>query len=193
MNLTEKKKLVFCSLDLIESLGWENFSIRDLSKKSKLSYEKVKNYFENKNQVLVEFIKIIDKEVESQIDFEDISSSSTKDILFELIMLRLESMEKFKNALKNIFFSLNKNPKLLKILSKNISNTLDFYLELGKAYDNSLFDIPKKGIFFLIYSYVFKVWLDDVSSDNSKTMAELDKILSLAEKTSNKTKMIFPF
>ena len=42
-------------------------------------------------------------------------------------------------------------------------------------------DFIKVNIIFIIYSYVFKVWLDDQSSEMSKTMVELDKWLSKAE------------
>ena len=57
-----------------------------------------------------------------------------------------------------------------------------------KAYDNSFFDIFKKKSIFLIYSYIFKVWLDDDSEELSKTMSELDKVLSISEKIANKLK-----
>ena len=97
-------------------------------------------------------------------------------------------MQPYKSSLKTIIFSLRKRPSMLKSISENVSSSLDFYLELTKAYDNSFFDIFKKKSIFLIYSYIFKVWLDDDSEELSKTMSELDKVLSISEKIANKLK-----
>jgi hypothetical protein len=70
---------------------------------------------------------------------------------------------------------------------------MDFYLEYSNAYDESIFDTVKKKSLFLIYSYCFKVWLDDDSKELSKTMSELDRLLNYAEKFSKKAKDLFLF
>ena len=70
---------------------------------------------------------------------------------------------------------------------------MDFYLEYSNAYDESIFDPVKKKSLFLIYSYCFKVWLEDDSKELSKTMSELDRLLNYAEKFSKKAKDLFLF
>ena len=125
---------------------------------------------------------MIDYKVEHNIDVEEMKSTSKKDNLFELIMLRLEAMQSYKVALKNILSSAKEKPIILKRLSKNIINSLDFYLELSSYYDDTFVDFLKKNAIFLIYSLTFRVWLNDESDDLSKTMAELDKLLSMADK-----------
>ena len=131
---------------------------------------------------------MIDLRVEKDFDFKSLEDSSTKDNLFELIMLRLDYMQPYKNSLKKIIVSISKSPSMLKSVSENVSDSLDFYLELTKAYDNSYFDLFKKKTILLIYSYIFKVWLDDNSEELSRTMSELDKVLSLSEKVANRIK-----
>ena len=129
---------------------------------------------------------MIDYKVESNIDVEEMKSTSNKDNLFELIMLRLEAMQTYKVALKNILSSAKEQPIILKKLSKNIINSLDFYLELSSYYDDTPVDFLKKNAIFFIYSLTFRVWLNDESDDLSKTMAELDKFLSMADKANEK-------
>ena len=124
---------------------------------------------------------MIDYRVESNIDFEEMKNTSNKDNLFELIMLRLEAMQNYKVALKNILFSAKEKPVILKRLSKNIVKSLDLYLELSSYYDDTPLDFFKKNAIFFIYSLTFRVWLTDESNDLSKTMAELDKLLSMAD------------
>ena len=131
---------------------------------------------------------MIDFKVEKEFDFQDLHDSSTKDNLFELIMLRLEYMQPYKDALKSIIFSIKKQPGMLKSVSNNVLDSLDFYLELTKAYDKSFFDLFKKKSILLIYSYIFKIWLDDKTEELSKTMSELDKLLTFSERLANNIK-----
>ena len=71
-------------------------------------------------------------------------------------------------------------------------NSLDFYLELTSCYENTPIDFLKKNTLFFIYSITFKTWLTDKSDDLASTMAELDKLLSISEKTEKKIKEFFP-
>ena len=166
--------------------GWTKFSLLQFSKTEKISIQDLKTFFRNKDHILERFSKMIDHKVESNIDVEEMKSTSNKDNLFELIMLRLEAMQTYKVALKNILSSAKEQPIILKKLSKNIINSLDFYLELSSYYDDTPVDFLKKNAIFFIYSLTFRVWLNDESDDLSKTMAELDKFLSMADKANER-------
>ncbi len=189
MNSQDKKfKLIDTSFKMIEKSGWENFTFKKLAYKANVDINKITQLLKSKKNLLKEFSKMIDAKVEKEFDFSGLKDSSTKDNLFELIMLRLENMEPYKKSLKNIIFSIKSDPTILKVISKNVFNSLDFYLELTKAYENSFFDLFKKKSILLIYSYIFKVWLEDDSKELSKTMSELDKLLSVSERLANKFK-----
>ena len=166
--------------------GWTKFSLLQFSKTQKISIQDLKTFFRNKDHILERFSKMIDHKVESNIDIEEMKSTSNKDNLFELIMLRLEAMQTYKVALRNILSSAKEQPIILKKLSKNIINSLDFYLELSSYYDDTPVDFLKKNAIFFIYSLTFRVWLNDESDDLSKTMAELDNFLSMADKANEK-------
>jgi hypothetical protein len=166
--------------------GWTKFSLIQFSKTQKISIKDLKIFFRNKDHILERFSKMIDFKVESNIDIEEMKSTSKKDNLFELIMLRLEVMQTYKVALRNILSSAKEQPIILKKLSKNIINSLDFYLELSLYYDDTPVDFLKKNAIFIVYSLTFRVWLNDESDDLSKTMAELDKFLSMADKANER-------
>lgn len=166
--------------------GWIKFSLLQFSKTQKISIKDLKIFFRNKDHILERFSKMIDFKVESNIDIEEMKSTSKKDNLFELIMLRLEVMQTYKVALRNILSSAKEQPIILKKLSKNIINSLDFYLELSLYYDDTPVDFLKKNAIFIVYSLTFRVWLNDESDDLSKTMAELDKFLSMADKANER-------
>ncbi len=184
--------LVKKGFQLIQEIGWEEFSFEKMSKILKISDDELKKIFRCKNSILSKFSIMIDNYVEAKISINDFKDSSTKDILFELIMLRFDEMEDYKDALKDILQNTKKNPLLLSIISNNLLHTMDFYLELSNAYKSSPFDFYKKNFLLLIYSLSFKTWLEDNTEDLSKTMAELDKLLSMAQSFQNNIKNFLP-
>ena len=192
MNNLSKFKIIEESFLFIEKIGWEEFSIEKFAEKYKYKISEVKNLIGNKNDLLIEFSKMIDEKVELNIDLEEFENSNVKDNIFELIMMRFDAMTPFKSGLKKIIKEI-KNPIILKDISQNILASMDFYLEFSNAYDDSIFDIIKKKSLFLIYSFCFKAWLNDDSKELSKTMSELDRLLNYAENFSKKAKDFLSF
>lgn len=186
-NINEKK-LINKGFALIKEIGWNNFDIKTLSKKEKISEEEINFFFSCKYSLIERFTKMIDSEVESNLSFDEMKESSVKDNLFEVIMLRFDVMEPYKIALSKLIKSATKNPALFSVISKNVINSMDFYLEISNSYKGLTIDLFKKNFLFIIYSYTFKIWLEDNSDDLSKTMAALDKSLSIADNLQKKAK-----
>ena len=194
MKSSDKKfNLVKSSFNIIEKSGWTSFSLQKLSDTEKISINEIKLFFKSEITVLDEFSKMIDIKVEKSFDYEELTKTSVKDNLFELIMLRLEFMQPYRNALKNIKNSFKSDPPVAKSVAKNVMNSLDFYLELTNAFNDSFLDIFKKKSIFLIYSYIFMIWLEDDSDELSKTMSELDRLLTFSEKIALDFKTYTPF
>ena len=194
MKSSDKKfNLVKSSFNIIEKSGWTSFSLQKLSDTEKVPINEIKLFFKSEITILDEFSKMIDIKVEKSFDYAELTKTSVKDNLFELIMLRLEFMQPYRNALKNIKNSFKSDPLVAKSVAKNVMNSLDFYLELTNAYNDSFLDIFKKKSIFLIYSYIFMIWLEDDSDELSKTMSELDKLLTFSEKIALDFKTYTPF
>ena len=194
MKSSDKKfNLVKSSFKIIEESGWKSFSLQKLSYAEKIPINEIKIFFKSEITILDEFSKMIDIKVEKSFDYEELTNTSVKDNLFELIMLRLEYMQPYRNALKSIKSSFKSDPLVAKSVAKNVMNSLDFYLELTNAYNDSFLDIFKKKSIFLIYSYIFMIWLEDDSDELSKTMSELDKLLTFSEKIALDFKTYTPF
>ena len=194
MKSSDKKfNLVKSSFNIIEKSGWTSFSLQKLSDTEKVPINEIKFFFKSEITILDEFSKMIDIKVEKSFDYAELTKTSVKDNLFELIMLRLEFMQPYRNALKNIKNSFKSDPLVAKSVAKNVMNSLDFYLELTNAFNDSFLDIFKKKSIFLIYSYIFMIWLEDDSDELSKTMSELDKLLTFSEKIALDFKTYTPF
>lgn len=177
----KKEKLIILGFKLIEKKGWSYFSLKSLAKENKSDLESIKIFFKNKSQFLKSFSEMIDNKVLANIDKDEFNKNSIKDNLFELIMLRFENLNPYKTGLKILLSDLKKSPVELKKIMKKVLDSMDLFLEIANVKNNYLMDFIKVNIIFIIYSYVFNVWLDDQSSEMSKTMVELDKWLSKAE------------
>ena len=187
-----EKNYIKKGFDLINDIGWDKFSIEKLSTIENIPVRDLKVFFKCKYSIVDKFSKMIDINIESKLRLEDFKDSSKKDILFELIMMRFDEMEEFKGSLSKILDVSKKQPLLASIITKNVMNTMDFFLELSNSYSNYAFDVLKKNFLFLIYSITFKTWLSDNTEDLSKTMAELDKLLSTAENVQQKVSSFLP-
>ena len=187
-----EKNYIKKGFDLINDIGWDKFSIEKLSTKENIPVRDLKVFFKCKYSIVDKFSRMIDKNIESKLRLEDFKDSSKKDILFELIMMRFDEMEEFKGSLSKILDVSKQKPLLASIITKNVMNTMDFFLELSNSYNNYAFDILKKNFLFFIYSITFKTWLSDDTEDLSKTMAELDKLLSTAENFQQKVSSFLP-
>ena len=192
MNKLSKFKIIEESFFFIEKIGWEEFSMERFAAENKYKTSEIKKLISNKNDLLIEFSKMIDEKVELNIDIEEFENSDVKDNIFELIMMRFDALTPYKGGLKKIIYEI-KSPIILKEISQNILVSMDFYLEFSNAYDDTIFDVIKKKSLFLIYSYCFKAWLNDDSKELSKTMSELDRLLNYAEKFSKKAKDFLSF
>ena len=102
-------------------------------------------------------------------------------------------LQPLSTKFKSIKSSFKSDPLVAKSVAKNVMNSLDFYLELTNAFNDSFLDIFKKKSIFLIYSYIFMIWLEDDSDELSKTMSELDKLLTFSEKIAIDFKTYTPF
>jgi len=187
-----ENKYIKKGFDLINDIGWEKFSLEKLSTKEKIPINDLKVFFKCKNSIVDKFSRMIDKKIESKLRIDDFKDSSKKDILFELIMMRFDEMEGYKGSLVKILDVSKNKPLLISIITKNVMNTMDFFLELSNSYNNYAFDFLKKNFLFFIYSITFKTWLSDDTEDLSKTMAELDKLLSTAENFQQKVSSFLP-
>lgn len=193
MNLFDKKfNLINKAFKIIEKIGWESFSFHKLAEEEKISVLDVNKVLKTKTILLREFSLMIDSGVEKNFDLKDLENSSTKDNLFELIMLRLELMTPYKKALYNIIDAFKNDLSAYKTVSCTIHSSLDFYLELTNSYDGSFLDGLKKNTLLIIYARTFMTWMNDNSDEMTKTMSELDKMLSFSERALKSFKDYFP-
>ena len=106
-----------------------------------------------------------------------------RDRLFEAIMIRLDVLQRHKEAVSNILdATVPENPKAVVAGLCGLRRSMTQILDLcGDSTRGLCGPIKVKGL-SLIYLTTLRVWLEDDSADLGKTMAVLDKSLARAER-----------
>ena len=173
-----EKKIAQQTLSILKKKSWNIFSLEQVLKSVKVKKTNIKTKFD--------LLKLISKYVDYLLinNTKSLENSSTKDMLFEVIMARFDILEENRKAFLEIYKILKKNPQQFIKLFPTFLESIIITAELAKYNVNGLKGtIRLKGL-MLIYFITFFQWMDEKDSSLEKTMTALDKNLDQAEKLS---------
>ena len=87
---------------------------------------------------------------------------SSKDRIFEGIILRLDYLLEYKNLVIKIYLESQKNPKYFLTINKYLTKYFKNYLKSPLEYTTA----------YAIYVYAFNIWIED-TNEMDKTMAAI--------------------
>ena len=176
--IESEKKIAQQTLNILKKKSWNAFTLEQVLKSVKVKKTNIKTKFD--------LLKLISKYVDYLLinNTKSLENSSTKDMLFEVLMARFDILEENRKAFLEIYKILKKNPQQLIKLLPTFLESMIITAELSKYKVNGLKGtIRLKGL-MLIYFITFFQWVDDKESSLEKTMTALDKNLDQAEKLS---------
>lgn len=176
-----REKVVKAALKLAKTKGWEQTSMADIAKQSKLSIKDLHEHFIDRSDILCAYGRMIDKRVIEAIGDPD-ESLSAKDRLFDALMERFDVINEDREAVCSILESLCHDPKQALISMPHLGHSMSWMLEISgietSGYKGALKILALTGI----YLKALKSWKADDTEDMAKTMATLDNALSRAER-----------
>ena len=173
-----EKKIAQQTLNILMKKSWNTFSLVQVLKNVKVK----KTYIKTKFDLLKPISKYVDYLLIN--NTKSLENSSTKDMLFEVLMARFDILEANRKAFLEIYKILKKNPQQFIKLIPIFLESMIITAELSKYKVNGLKGtIRLKGL-MLIYFITFFQWMDDKNFSLEKTMTALDKNLDQAEKFS---------
>ena len=174
-------KIVDALMRLAAERRFEDISVRDISKAAGVSLADFRDAFPSKGAVLGGFTRRIDRIVLAQDDGE-LSEESSRERLFDVLMRRLEAMTPYRAGLREVAAWLRREPTAALAMNQVAMNSMRFMLEAaGIEAEGASGAIKLQGL-TLAWGRVFQVWLDDDEPTLSKTMAELDRVLTRGER-----------
>lgn len=157
----------------------ENISLKKISIKKILNSEKnIK--FSNKNDLIININRYFDYLLKKNLI--NIENSSSKDMLFEVYMARLDILNLHRKSVLNIIENLFTQPKLLITLLPSIVQSIILIATISNIDVNGLKGIAKIKVLFILYLFIIFSWRNDKSASLEKTMTTLDKYLNNIEK-----------
>ncbi len=165
------------TLILLETQSWNRISL------SKVLGNKRYANINNKNDLLININRYFDYLLKENLI--SLEKSSTKDMLFEVLMARLDILNIHRKSIKSLLNYFLSNPhKFIKLLPSFIESIILI---------SNLSNIDVKGIqgaakiksIFILYVLTIYTWNKDETESLDKTMTTLDKYLNNIDRLFN--------
>ena len=171
-----ERKIAEITLKKLANKSWSKLSLDDVLTKS----IKKKKIINTKNDLLKNLNRYVDSILIEKTKY--LENSTTKDMLFEVLMTRFDVLQENRISFINIYNALKKSPKNILNLFPSFLESMIVTAELANFNVNGFKgSIRLKGI-LIIYLITFYIWLEDNTLSLEKTMNALDKNLDQAEK-----------
>jgi AcrR family transcriptional regulator len=174
-------KIVDALMELAAETRFEDISIRDICKAAGASLADFRDSFPSKGAVLAGFSRRIDRAVLTQ-DNGELADESPRERLFDVLMRRLEAMAPYREGLREVAAWLRREPIAALAMNQVVMASMRFMLEAAGIEAEGASGAAKLQGLALAWARVIQVWLDDEEPALSKTMAELDRVLTRGER-----------
>ena len=166
-------KVALKTLLLIETKNWRKLKFENIIENKK------DEIFKNKKDLLININRYFDYLLKS--NASNIEQSSEKDMLFEIIMVRLDILNIHRKAIKNLVKYFISHPQNFIFLIPSFFESIILFASISNINIEGVKGAAKiKGI-FIIYFLSIMTWYYDESSSLEKTMTTLDKYLNQYE------------
>ena len=161
------------TLKILTKKSWSNLSIKEIKLKSKVKL--FSNLIKNKQELLNNINSYFDYNL--ILNSKKIENSNSKDMIFEILMMRYDVLQDNRKAVLSIFKSFRNNPKELVCMLPKLLTSIEMMLNCVKISSKSIVGkIKIKGV-LIIYLTTFLVWTNDETESLEKTMTFLDNSL----------------
>ena len=173
-------KIIDALMELAAETRFEDISIRDICKAADVSLADFRDAFPSKGAVLAGFSRRIDRAVLAQ-DTGELADESPRERLFDVLMRRLEAMAPYREGVRETIAWLRRTPAAALAMNQAAMNSMRFMLEAAGIEAHGAAGAVKLQGLALAWGRVLHVWLNDEDPALSKTMAELDRVLTRGE------------
>ena len=179
-----REKAIHAALTLAARDGWGSVSLETIARHAKISLPALREQFEDRNDILAAYGRIVDRKTIENIGAPD-ESASHRDRLFDILMERLDILNEDRAALTSILESFRCDPKQAIISLPYLSRSMSRMLEAADIETSGIRGAAHVMALTAVYLVTLKTWREDESPDMGKTMAALDRNLGRAEQVAS--------
>ncbi|HYL48132.1 MAG TPA: hypothetical protein VET84_02090 [Stellaceae bacterium] len=171
-------RVVEAALELAASQGWRQTTLTEVARAAGLSLADLHARLCSRGAILAACVRYFDQIALAGPPAD--KDEKPKDRLFDLLMRRFEALKPHRKAVRSMAWDSIGDPAALLAL-KRLLGSMGWMLEAAGVPTAGIAGLARRRILLLAYMSVLVVFVRDDSSDLGKTMAALDRRLSLIE------------
>ena len=170
-NNMNKDKITLAkkTLKLLETQSWEEIKFSSIISNSK------NKIIKNKSEALINTNLYFDFLLKKNLS--NLEKSSKKDMIFEVIMARLDILNAHRRSIENVIKYLQYNPQEFLKLLPTLIETIILMATLSNIKVNNLKGVINIKGLFVLYILIIFTWRKDTTQGLEKTMTTLDNYL----------------
>ncbi len=165
------------TLKFLEENSWSKIQL------SKIINKKENDFIKNNNELLINLNKYFDFLLKENL--ASIEKSSTKDMLFEVIMARLDIINNHRKSIKKLLNYFISRPHELIYFIPTFIESIILIATLSNIDITGIKGIPKVKLILILYLLITYTWMKDETESLEKTMTTLDNYLNYIDKFLN--------
>tara|TARA_Y100001960_G_C14637935_1_gene809253 strand:+ start:419 stop:979 length:561 start_codon:yes stop_codon:yes gene_type:complete len=174
-----RAKIAQYTLKVLEKKEWESISIEYINKKLKLKKNNISKIIKNKNDLLTNINNFFNDSMIKKINY--IEKSSSKDMIFEIFMLRYDLLNEYRKSILKIFKIFKKQPNIFIFMIPSFIKSIEIIAKSSNLETKGYLGTLKIKGLLIIYFSTFLIWVKDESKSLDKTMTGLDNYLNKIE------------
>jgi AcrR family transcriptional regulator len=174
---SHKNAIIAAALRLAEQNKWREVTLLAIAGEAGLTLLALKELFADKSAIVAAFSQAVDDEVLSRANRPQ-AGEAARDVLFEVVMTRLDALGPYKPAIRSIAAGSSFDPAHIRPLLVS----QQWMLEAAGVSTGGLEGAAKVLGLASVYASVFRVWLEDDDPGLARTMAALDRRLRRGER-----------
>jgi ubiquinone biosynthesis protein COQ9 len=176
------QKVLAAAFEAIAARGWAGFEIAAAARTAGLPLPEVRRRFPRRMAVLVKLGRLADAHALGALDEARPEGEAVRDLLFEMLMRRIDVLQRYRAGVIAILRALPFDPPLAAFLTAAHLNSMSWLLAAaGVSTRGPLGRLRCKGL-LAVWLWTLRTWARDESPDLSATMAALDDALRRAER-----------
>lgn len=178
----DSRQVVVEALKLTQERGWHGFGFADLAAEIGVPLSVLYDLFLDKEDLLVELGRMIDRQVLANIGGGDADESlRPRERLFDVMMERFDVLNEYRGGVVALLNAAKRDPKLAVMAMPHIARSMGWMMEIAGVDAQGLSGAVKVAGLSVIYLNGLRIWVDDDTTDMAKVMAALDSGLEKAE------------
>lgn len=180
--MAERQAVLDAFLKLLAEKGWQGFALRDVADAAGVGLADLYADFPSRQALLGAFVADIDRRVLAGTAPSLDPDETVRDRLFDVLMRRYDLLRPHKQAVAALVEGLARDPVAALAMSRPLGRSMAAMLEAAGVSADGWRGALRRNALAAMHMAVLRVWLQDDTVDQSKTMAALDHRLKRAER-----------